>query len=76
MSNNWQDITDKELADYAEAGLHGQGAVVKSMRRLKVALHREERAIRRLTTILVILTAILVILTVFIVLPEIRALRH
>ena len=76
MSNNWQDVTDQELADDADKGLHGLGAVVESMRRLKVALHREERAIKWLTAVLVILTVILVILTVFIVLPEIRALRH
>ena len=51
-------------------------SMVESMRRLKVALHKEERAIKWLTVVLIVLTVILVVLTVFLVLPEIRALRQ
>ena len=87
MATNWQDISDQDLADLANKRLGGQGAVVESSRRLRVAivdsvqapklaLHKEERAIKWLTVVLVFLTVILVILTVFIVLPEIKALRH
>jgi hypothetical protein len=51
-------------------------AVVESSRRLKEALHKEERAIKRLTVVLVILTVILVVLTAFLVVPEIKSLLH
>lgn len=76
MPTDWQNLPDDELADVANRGLSGQGAIVESMRRLKVALHKEERAIKRLTFVLVVLTVILVVLTVFLVVPELRALRH
>jgi hypothetical protein len=51
-------------------------SVVESMRRLKIELHREERAIKQLTAVLVVLTIILVALTVILVFPEIRSLRQ
>jgi hypothetical protein len=76
MTDKWQNLDDEKLANVADQGLRGQGAVVESMRRLKVALHREERAIKWLTVILVVLTVVLVVLTVFLVLPELTALRR
>ncbi len=45
-------------------------AVVESNRRLKEALHKEERAIKWLTVVLIILTVILVVLGIKAVLPS------
>ena len=49
-------------------------AITESMRRLKEALHKEERAIKWLTFWLVILTVILVILTIILVFLGVEAL--
>ena|SRR5262249_33264328 len=34
----WKDWTDDELADAAQQGLHGQGAPVEAMRRLRTTI--------------------------------------
>ena len=67
MPIDWQNLTDDELAERANQGLSGQGAIAESMRRLREALHREERAIKWLTIVLVVLTVILVVLTIYLV---------
>ena len=71
-SINLHHTTDAELARFRSlpdddllraSGSLDAFAIVESSRRLKIALHGEELAIKRLTKILVILTVILVILT-------------
>lgn len=49
--------------------------IVESNRRLMVALHTEEKAIKRLTRVLVIFTVFLVILTAALVMLGYEALR-
>lgn len=43
-------MTDVDLANEAQSGLRGQGAVVKSMRRLRDAVAESERSTTRLNT--------------------------
>ena len=58
----WKNRTEKELADAAQSGLQGQGALVEMMRRLK-------KSTTRLTWVLIVLTIILIILTAVLAAP-------
>ncbi|MEE8113198.1 MAG: hypothetical protein V3T23_02475 [Nitrososphaerales archaeon] len=58
----WKNWTEKELADEAQTGQRGQGAVVEMMRRLK-------KSTTRLTWVLIVLTIILIILTAVLAAP-------
>jgi hypothetical protein len=74
VSNPWSEATDEELANAANSGLAGQGAVVEITRRLMVAIQNLDRATTKLskwliafTIALVVLTGVLVLLTVALV---------
>lgn len=51
-------------------------AAVESTRRLRIALHKEETAIKRLTVWLVVFTFVLIVLTGILIYLGIRALPH
>jgi hypothetical protein len=53
MSINWPEQTDEQLANEAQTGLRGQGAVVESNRRLRntIAALRESTATQASTLI-------------------------
>lgn len=53
----WKDWRDDELADEAQTGVRGQGAVVEALRRLRESTNR-------LTWALIVLTIVMVILMV------------
>jgi len=72
MNDEWQKKNDQELVTEAQIGSRGQGAPVEMIRRLKEALHKEERAIKWLTGVLVVLTFILVGLGVEALYPTAR----
>ena len=67
-------LTDDDLLRYSRT--LDLFAVVESARRLKETLQTEEKAIKRLTFVLVALTVLLVVLTVILVGLGIVALRH
>ncbi|WP_316177574.1 hypothetical protein [Bradyrhizobium sp. SZCCHNRI1009] len=65
MPNEWEKLTDQELARIAQDGLQGQGAPVEAMRRLRIALESASassdtysRRMFWLTIIVTFLTAI------------------
>lgn len=53
MAKPWKDRTDEELADEAQVGFRGQGAIVEIARRLREELVRQQRATNWLTIALV-----------------------
>lgn len=60
-------LNDEELAEQADNGLRGQGALVEMMSRLRKSLVDLDNATTRYSQILVWLTIILVILTLTLV---------
>ena len=60
MTNNWRGMDDDNLADEAQTGLRGQGALGEAMRRLRVSMDWYSRWLLGLTVILTVLTALLV----------------
>ena len=64
---DWEKLNDKELADAAQLGLQGQGAVVEAMARLRRELVKQQRATNWFTVALVVLTVVLVALTIVLV---------
>ena len=66
--DNW---TDEKLAIEAQKGMRGQGAVVEMMRRLKVAIVKQERSTNSLAWVIISLTIVLVIVGVFTFLNQI-----
>ena len=62
MASKWEELSDNELADAANRGLGGQGAVVESNRRLRVELVKQQESTNRLTWALVWFTLVLLIL--------------
>ena len=55
----WSKWTDEELADEAQRGQSGQGAIVETTRRLRVSTERYSGLLLWLTVILIVLTIIL-----------------
>jgi hypothetical protein len=70
MSMNWPDQTDQQLADEAQTGLRGQGAIVESNRRLRNSINAMRRSTDRYSGVMVFLTVILTILTALLVYKE------
>ncbi len=65
--DKWSDEdkwTDEKLAIEAQTGTRGQGAVVEMMRRLKVAIVKQQRSTNWLTWVIIGLTVVLVIMEV------------
>ncbi len=56
MASSWRGKTYDELADEADAGMRGNGAMVEANRRFA-------RAAKNLTWVIIFLTVVLVILT-------------
>ena len=52
MAEDWADKTDQELAEEANRGLSGQGAVVEMTRRLRDSNLAAEKATTRLTAVI------------------------
>lgn len=50
MNDPFRQMTDYDLANEAQSGLRGQGAVVESMRRLREAIAQSEGSTTRLNT--------------------------
>ncbi len=65
MSNKpWTTWTDAELADEAQTGVRGQGAVVEALRRHREALVEQQRSTNRLTWALIAFAVVTVALMV------------
>ena len=60
----WEEWSDKDLADEAQSGVRGQGAVVEAMRRLREAIVKQQQSTNRLTIWLIVLTVVLLVLSV------------
>jgi len=58
---NFDKSTDADLADYANNGLAGQGAVVESMTRLRLSNEKLTKRLVWLTVALVIFTVALLV---------------
>ena len=67
-------MTDDELLRSAQT--LDLGSIVEATRRLRVALHNEERAIKRLTGVSVALAVILVVLTLVLIALGVETLRR
>ena len=63
MPKPWVDWTDEELANEAQTGIRGQGAVVEATRRLRVSTEKYSWALIFLTVILIFLTGAILWLT-------------
>ena len=63
MSDDFDKMTDDNLAMSADERVRGQGAVVESMIRLKKAIVGQQRATNTLTWAIVILTALIAVFT-------------
>jgi hypothetical protein len=50
MGKEWKDWTDEELANEAQAGVRGQGALVEAMRRLRDGSIEQQNTANRLAT--------------------------
>jgi hypothetical protein len=61
MTEPWESRTDDELADNAQSGLQGQGAVVEAMRRLRGSNEKLTHWLIGLTVVLIVLTVVLVV---------------
>ena len=75
----WEDRTDKQLAQEADAGMRGQGPVVEAMCRLRNVLAEQQRSTNRLTWIILGCTIVLVILTFVLVVVAVEpqlSIRH
>ena len=59
LTEPWKSRTDDELADNAQSGLQGQGAMVEAMRRLRESNEKLTRLLIGLTVVLVVLTVVL-----------------
>ena len=59
----WEQKTDEQLAQEADDGLKGQGAVVTTMCRLRDALVKQQKSTNCLTWVILGCTVVLVILT-------------
>ena len=64
MNKPWSEWTNTELADEAQTGLRGQGAVVEMMSRLKKATDNLNRSTTILFVINIGLTIVIVILAI------------
>ena len=73
MKRPWAEWTDEELANEAQEGLRGQGAVVEITRRLTVAVQKLDHATTILSRWLLVCTVALVVLTVILVLQALVA---
>jgi len=51
MTKPWKDWSDDDLADEAQRGLQGQGAIVEAMRRHRSALLEEANSNTRLARV-------------------------
>ena len=51
LTEPWKSRTDDELADNAQSGLQGQGAVVEAMRRLRESNEKLTRLLIGLTVV-------------------------
>lgn len=72
MSDDFDKMTDDNLAMSANELLRGQGAVVESMVRLKKAIVGQQRATNALTWAIVILTALVAVFTLILVLQAFK----
>jgi len=61
MNKPWTDWTDAELADEAQTGLRGQGAVVETLRRHREALVKQQESTNRLQRTTNLLTWALIV---------------
>jgi len=59
----WENRTDEQLAQEADAGLRGQGAVVETMHRLRETLVEQQKSTNCLTWVILGCTVALVFLT-------------
>jgi hypothetical protein len=64
LNKPWKDWTDDELADDADTGTRGQGAVVESTRRFRASSDSYSRRMLCLTIVLAVLTLVQVIAVV------------
>lgn len=64
MKKPWSEWTDEELADEAQTGQRGQGAVVEASRRLRAAIQRLDRLTTTLAKWLLAFTLVLVALAI------------
>lgn len=60
MTGRYEPLTDAELADAASSGAAGQGAIVESMRRLRVSNEKLTNRLVWLTIAVVVFTLALV----------------
>jgi hypothetical protein len=72
MSSKWEALDDEELANFANGGLTGQGAVVWAMRRLRISNEKLTQQIIRLTRMLVGFTIVIMILTAILIVQGAR----
>jgi len=70
MTRKWTDWTEEELADEAQIGRRGQGAVVEAMRRLRISLIAQQRTTNRLTWVLVFFGGVQLLLLTFQILKQ------
>ena len=63
----WEEWTNTELADEAQIGTRGQGAIAEMIRRLMAVTKQLERSTARLGYIMIVLTAVILALTVVLV---------
>ena len=72
--DKWSDEdkwTDEKLADEAQVGRRGQGAIVEMLRRLREALLEQQRSANRLTWVILFLTVVLAFEVVYRLLKQI-----
>ena len=60
---DFEKVSDRELAEEAQTGLRGQGAVVEMMRRLKNTIVEQTRSTNRLNKFLLWFTIAITLLT-------------
>ncbi len=67
MYNNkpWSEQTDEELANHANTGMGGQGAIVEALRRHRVELVKQQRATNLLTWALALFAVLQIALQIF-----------
>lgn len=59
---NWTEMTDDELANEAQTGMRGQGAIVEALRRHRAKVEDLDRSSSRLAGVGLALTAIATVL--------------
>jgi hypothetical protein len=61
-SKPWREWADDDLADEAQEGLRGQGALVEALRRHREELVNQQRSTNVLTWVLIVLGILMIVL--------------